>query len=100
MAHCPPEKLSDLSELLQQIRNLPGLKEKQTGIFYYKGKGFLHFHSKDHRRWADVRDGADWGEPIDLDWHPNTETQAAFLAEVIRRLAGLVNPAQNPKTHI
>lgn len=65
MAHCPPEKLQDLEVIFEQLRQWPGLTEKKTGTFYYRGKGFLHFHIKGERRWADARSGKDWGSEID-----------------------------------
>jgi len=62
------------------------LKERKKGIFYLKSKGFLHFHTdKSGRRWTDVRDGADWGEEIDLPFNPETAVQSDFFDEVIRR---------------
>ncbi|MGE3728500.1 MAG: hypothetical protein AB7I41_23320 [Candidatus Sericytochromatia bacterium] len=85
MAHCPAEELTDLAEILAELRNCPGLKEKQTGIFYYKGKGFLHFHLKDGRRWADIREGQDWGTPLVLPFNPDQASCDAFLAEAKRR---------------
>ena len=85
MAHCPVEKLTDLEGIFEVLRTWKGLKEKKTGTFYYKGKGFLHFHIKDERRWADIRDGEDWGESFDIDFEPNAETQALFLKEIKRR---------------
>jgi len=85
MAHCPAENLNDLADILAELRNWSGLKEKQTGIFYFKGKGFLHFHLKDGRRWADIREGQDWGTPLDLPFNPDQISCKAFLAEAKRR---------------
>lgn len=86
MAHCKEQDLEDLDELLSKIRMLDKLKERKKGIFYLKSKGFLHFHTdKSGRRWADVRDGADWGEEIDLPFNPETSLQSAFFDEVVRR---------------
>jgi len=85
MAHCPIEKLADIEKLLQEIRTLERIQEKSKGIFYLKSKGFLHFHLKDEQRWADVRDGAEWGSQIDLPFHPNKKTQENFLLEIKKR---------------
>ncbi len=85
MAHCPIEQLTDLDTVFKVLRQWPGLKEKKTGMFYYKGKGFLHFHIKGDRRWADIREGKDWGEPFDIAFDPDANTQAAFLSEIERR---------------
>lgn len=85
MAHCPIDQLSDLEPVFARLRLWPGLKEKKTGTFYYRGKGFLHFHSKAGQRWADIREGQDWGEPFDLPLPANAERQEQFLAELQRR---------------
>ena len=87
MAHCQPEDLQDLRAVFEELRHWPGLKEKKTGTFYLRGKGFLHFHIKGERRWADIRDGQDWGEPFDLTMPADSDLQALFLAELGRRFA-------------
>ena len=94
MAHCPIAQLTDLEPIFAVLRGWPELKEKKTGTFYYRGKGFLHFHLKDERRWADIRDGQDWGEPFDLAMPADSCLQAQFLAELERRLAATVLFAQ------
>ncbi|MBT9547260.1 MAG: hypothetical protein IV090_17845 [Candidatus Sericytochromatia bacterium] len=85
MAHCPEDKLTDLTALFAELRSWPGLKEKKTGIFYFKGKGFLHFHIKDGKRWADIREGNYWGSPLDLPFEPTPQYLDAFVTEVKRR---------------
>ncbi len=87
MAHCPVDQLSDLESIFAQLRQWPGLKEKKTGTFYYRSKGFLHFHLKDGRRWADIRAGQDWGESFDLALPADVDLQKLFLAELKRRFA-------------
>lgn len=64
MGRCKYEKLKDIEPSLNQIRKLADLKEPKPGIFYLKSQGFMHFHEKDEKIWADVKDGKDWGEPI------------------------------------
>jgi hypothetical protein len=55
MKHAGPKTLDRLEPLLQQIRDLGGLKEKSRGCFYLKSKGFLHFHEHgDDEIWADI----------------------------------------------
>jgi hypothetical protein len=44
MKHAGAETLRQLSDLLEQIRQRPGLKEKKVGIFYCRSKSFIHFH--------------------------------------------------------
>lgn len=85
MARCPIEELKDLKVELSKIGQLPGVQEQKPGIFYLKRQGFLHFHLKDGRRWADVRDGKAWGPEIEIP-KPSTALQrAAFLKEVVAR---------------
>jgi hypothetical protein len=81
MAHCPPERLVDLAATLAQIATWPDIIQKSPGVFYLKRVPFMHFHVKGDRRWADCREGTDWGEPIEA---PLGLSQADFLARVQR----------------
>ena len=38
MAHCKQDDLKDLKDMIQQLRETEGLKEKSYGCFYHKGK--------------------------------------------------------------
>jgi hypothetical protein len=60
MKHAGAEALAVLSELLQKLRNRPGLAERRPGIFYVKGRAFLHFHEDRAGLFADLRQGRDW----------------------------------------
>lgn len=86
MAHCPNEYLQDLDWLFEALKNYPELKQKQFGIYYFKGKGFLHFHYKSGRRWADVRNGVDWGDALDVPFDIDLLQQAALLQAIEVRL--------------
>lgn len=66
MGRCKYELLAPFEPALDEIRKLTGLVEKKPGIFYFKSQGFMHFHEKDGKIWADVRDGDTWGEPVVL----------------------------------
>ena len=87
MAHCPYEQLADIPAVLTALRALPGISEKKPGIFYWRSKGFAHFHLKAGRRWADVRDGADWGAPLDLPFGADDASQRDFCTELSARWA-------------
>ena len=88
MAHCPFEKLGDLRAVLDEMRAWPGIEEAKPGIFHLKRTAFLHFHiDRDGRRSADVRDGADWGEPLDVPLPASAAAQRRLLAEARRRHA-------------
>jgi len=88
MAHCPYEKLKDIESVLEEIRKLDGIKEPKPGIFYFKSKGFLHFHiDKDNNRWADIRDGKDWGKPVKFQIGDALLAKKKFLSTVKKRFA-------------
>ena len=59
MKHTGPEALDSLAELLAAVR-ARGLKEPRRGIFYRKGKAWLHFHEDKAGVFADIRRGAEW----------------------------------------
>jgi hypothetical protein len=87
MAHCPYDRLADLGDILAVIRGLADLAEPRPGIFYLRRMSFLHFHYKDERRWADVRDGADWGAEVDIPFGAGPDAKRRFLQTVSRRYA-------------
>jgi hypothetical protein len=60
MKHASSSALSDVSELLDQIRVKEGIREKKLGIFYRKSKAFLHFHEDPGGLFADLSVGAEW----------------------------------------
>jgi hypothetical protein len=53
--HAGPDALDKLETFLEQLRKLPGLKEKSRGIFYRGSRAFLHFHEHGEEFYADVR---------------------------------------------
>jgi hypothetical protein len=55
MKHATAETLEALPELLDQLRGLKQLVERTPGSFYYKSKGFLHFHDDVTGIYADVK---------------------------------------------
>ena len=91
MAHCTYEDIVDLESCLEVIRSLDKVIERKPGTFYMKGKGFLHFHKKDGERWADVRDGLDWGEKIDIPFSAKKGERASFIKEVKKRHERTIN---------
>ncbi|MFT3723569.1 MAG: hypothetical protein QM773_08285 [Hyphomonadaceae bacterium] len=44
MKHAGSDALDGIEPLLEQLRQIQGLKEKSRGCFYFGGKGYLHFH--------------------------------------------------------
>lgn len=55
MKHAGAAALDQLEPLLAAIRLLPGLTEKGRGVFYRRGRAFLHFHEDAAGLFADVR---------------------------------------------
>lgn len=56
MKHASEKSLEKITDLLIAIRKFSGLQEKKAGIFYRKGKAYLHFHeSVDGALYADIR---------------------------------------------
>lgn len=95
--HCAPKMLvyeldnrrgnDELEPVLAVLRTWPELTAKGRANFHAKGRAFLHFHQSKAARRADVRDGTDWGAPIELPVGPLTKAvQREFLKEVRRRL--------------
>ena len=59
MRHAGPQAFDALKDLLAAIR-ARGLREPRPGIFYRKGKAWLHFHEDKAGLFADLRLGAEW----------------------------------------
>lgn len=55
MRRAGPQALDTLEPLLVAARKLPGLVESKRGIFYRKGRGFLHFHEDAAGMFADLK---------------------------------------------
>ena len=55
MKHAGPATLTLLADLLGEVRKLPQLREKSPGSFYFKSKGYLHFHEDPAGIFADVK---------------------------------------------
>ena len=77
----------ELEPVLAVLRTWPELTSKGRANFHAKGRAFLHFHQSRTSRHADVRDGRQWGAPIELPIGPLPgKVQREFLEEVRRRL--------------
>jgi hypothetical protein len=81
MAHAKLDDLKDISTLLREIRGMDAVKEKSPGCFYLKGKGVLHFHVQQGRRFAHVFNGTEW-EEVDLPDKPSVVQQRAYLKKI------------------
>ncbi len=60
MRHARSDALDALAPLLDQLRHVPGLKERGRGVFYLGSTPFLHFHEDPAGLFADARFGDDF----------------------------------------
>ncbi|MGJ3250628.1 MAG: hypothetical protein ACFE0J_05800 [Elainellaceae cyanobacterium] len=60
MKHASDATLDQIEQVLTELRQCKGIKEKKRGIFYRKSKAFLHFHEDPAGIFADIRDQDDW----------------------------------------
>ena len=82
MKHADVRALEAVSDLIENLRRRPVLVEKKLGIFYTKGRAFLHFHKDPTGLFADLRQGDDWQRfPVN---HP--DECATLLAAVDQTL--------------
>jgi hypothetical protein len=82
MKHAGRDALEALGDLLVNLRARTGLVEKRPGIFYVKGRAFLHFHEDRAGLFADLRQDGDWQRfPV------NSSDERAELLEIIDRSA-------------
>ena len=81
MKHAGSLAIENLSGLLAAIRRLPGLTERKPGIFYFRGKAYLHFHEDPAGLFADARiDRADFARfPV------NSESDKVKLLSALRQ---------------
>ena len=78
MKHAGAGSLEALSELLQSLGTRTALIERRPGVFYVRGKAFLHFHEDPAGLFADLRLGGDWERfPVN-----NSAERAMLLAAV------------------
>jgi hypothetical protein len=82
MRHARPAALDQLEPLLAALRDIPGLGEKARGVFYRKGRAFLHFHEDPAGLFADVRDeaGVDF-DRLDVTDEPGRARLVALARE-------------------
>jgi hypothetical protein len=82
MRHAGAAALDQLSDLIAAVRTRGGLREPRPGVFYRKGKAWLHFHEDHVGLFADLRVGQEWERFCVSD--PNA--QAGLLAAIDRAL--------------
>jgi hypothetical protein len=60
-----PARLSDIEDVLDEVRSWTGVDDRGGGTFYLHRKPFLHFHAGRDSRRADLRQADGWLQ-IDL----------------------------------
>jgi hypothetical protein len=60
MRHAGPDALAALADLVALVRARGGLKEPRPGVFYRKGRAWLHFHEDPAGLFADLRCAGEW----------------------------------------
>ena len=60
MKHAGTAALDALEDLLNAVRARDGLREPRRGVFYRRGRAWLHFHEDAAGLFADLRVGTDW----------------------------------------
>jgi hypothetical protein len=82
MKHAGADALNLLEPLLVKIRKHAQLKEKKRGLFYLKGKSFLHFHEDPEGLFADLfSDEQSWR--LRVSKRAEQRTLLAKIAEVL-----------------
>jgi hypothetical protein len=83
MKHASQAALDRLEPLLGKIRSQTLLKEKSRGCFYFRSRGFLHFHEHGDAFFADVKLGQDFERlpaTTGKDWKALLQTIDGALA--------------------
>jgi hypothetical protein len=60
MKHAGATALDALEDLLAAIRAREGISERSRGVFYRKGRAWLHFHEDPSGLYADLRPSTEW----------------------------------------
>ena len=84
MKHAGPEALSALGALLDEIRRGEGIVERRPGVFYRKGRAFLHFHEDSSGLHADMRSGAAW-ERVRVETRAERQALLSRLGEALSK---------------
>ena len=84
MKHAGPEALNALGGLLAQIRRREGVVERRPGVFYRKGRAFLHFHEDPSGLHADMRSGAAW-ERVRVETRAERQALLSRLGEALSK---------------
>ena len=84
MKHAGPDALSALGALLDESRRGEGIVERRPGVFYRKGRAFLHFHEDSSGLHADMRLGAAW-ERVRVETRAERKALLSRLGEALSK---------------
>jgi hypothetical protein len=79
--HITPARLGTIDDLLAELRAVDGLVERTPGAFYFRARGFLHFHEDGDDLYADVRLTGDEFDRMRV----TTKREQQRLAAAVRR---------------
>ena len=82
MKHAGSAALGALGGLLAEIREHGGLVERSPGVFYRKGRAFLHFHEDPSGLHADIRPQNAW-ERFRVETKAERQTFLTRLGEAL-----------------
>jgi hypothetical protein len=80
MKHAGSGALDRLAEVLASLRARSRLCETRPGIFYVKGRAFLHFHEDPAGLFADLRQDDAW-----LRLPANSRAECEVLLDLVDR---------------
>jgi hypothetical protein len=86
--HVNEDDLDQLEPLLEELRQLPQLRERKRGNFSRGSRGFLHFHADGDDFYADVRLSTEY-ERLKVT---NKDERADFISEVKNSLGTASGP--------
>lgn len=84
MARASKATLAELAGLLERVRSIAGLTEKNAGIFYWKREPMLHFHDNGGNVVAHLKAAEGGFDEFAVD---TASAQAKLVAELMRRCA-------------
>lgn len=82
MKHAGSAALDALGGLLAEIRKRGALVERSPGVFYRKGRAFLHFHEDPSGLHADIRPWDTW-ERFRVETKAERQTLLTRLGEAL-----------------
>jgi hypothetical protein len=79
--HVTTDRLDQIEPMLDDLREIDGLVERTRGAFYWRGRGFLHFHEDGNDLYCDVKLDGERYERV----RATTATERRRLMAQVRR---------------